>query len=88
MKSGTYICPACHRSLLTEVPSGAGYLWHCANQDCGRSFSPEQLPLESGVAFLNADLKPADDRLEARDTYRIPPTAEAQVYELRRMFRL
>ena len=89
MKSGTYICPACHRSILTEVASGAGYLWHCANQDCGRNFSPEQLfPLDSGVAFRDADGKPADDRLQARERYRIPTTAEAQVYELRRMFRL
>ena len=89
MKSETYICPACHRSILTEVPSSAGDFWQCANQDCGRSFSPEQLfPLDSGLAIRNANVKPGDDRLEARNRYRIPTTAEGQVYELRRMFRL
>ena len=43
MKSAYQTCPACFQESLTEVPSGVGPYWRCLNQNCGQTFSPQQL---------------------------------------------
>jgi hypothetical protein len=82
MKTGSCICPVCYRETLAEVVCRAGTYWHCLNRDCGRVF------FRAASSDLASDATSSRDDLETNTRYRIPTTVAAQIYELRRMFRL
>lgn len=89
MKTGSCLCPVCNRGTLTEVVGKAGHYWRCLNRDCGRAFLPEELSLAgSDTQSDDKTTSVTGEHLESNKRYRIPTTAEGQIYELRRMFRL
>lgn len=89
METGSCLCPVCYRESLTEVVGRTGHYWRCLNQDCGRAFLPEELSFAGSDVRMGNKITPVrGEHLESNKRYRIPTTAEGQIYELRRMFRL